>query len=109
MKIYYISEKREMRNTAGAKAPADIEAICKSLGYNEFCMPAFPGRRSKGYQKFWLVVSGLYNWVKLKNTIEDGSVIIYQHPMYGNRLVEKMIPMIQKKKNAKFVVIIHDL
>jgi len=109
VKIYYISERREKRNTAGAKAPADISAICKSLGYQEFMMPRFPSGKNKIYQKAWLFLEGTYNWVRLKNTIEDESVVIYQHPMYGNRLMEKMIPMIQRKKHAKFVAVIHDL
>ena len=109
MNIYYISEKRDKRNTAGAKAPSDISEICKKLGYNEFIMPRFPSGKNKFYQKAWLLFGGTYNWLRLMNTIEPGSIVIYQHPMYGNRLMEKMIPLIQKKKNVKFIVVIHDL
>lgn len=109
MKIYYISTKREKRNTAGAKAPLDIANICDNLGYREFAMPRFPSGKNKIYQKIWLFVCGTYHWTRLMKMIEYGSVIIYQHPMYGNRLVERMIPIIQKKKNAKFIAVIHDL
>lgn len=109
MNIYYISEKREMRNTAGAKAPSDISTICKNLGYHEFIMPRFPSGKNKIYQKAWLLLGGICNWMRFMSTIETGSIVIYQHPMYGNRLMEKMIPIIQRKKNARFIVVIHDL
>lgn len=109
MKVYYISEKREKRSTAGAKAPSDISAICKKAGYLEFGMPQFPSKKNKIYQKLWLLIGGFHNWTKLKNTIEKDSVIIYQHPMYGNRLMMKMIPMIKKAKHARFIAVVHDL
>lgn len=109
MNIYFISIKRASRNTAGVKAPSDISTICRKLGYTEFSMPQFPREKNKIYQKMWLLLTGASNWNKLKKAIEPGSVVIYQHPMYGNRLSEKMIPSIQKKKNARFIVLIHDL
>ena len=109
MNVYFISEKREKRSTAGAKAPSDISAICKKAGYREFGMPQFPSKKNKIYQKLWLLIGGIHNWTKLKNTVEENSIIIYQHPMYGNRLMERMIPMIQKAKHAKFIAVIHDL
>lgn len=109
MKVYYISEKREKRNTAGAKAPSDIATICSNQGYIEYTMPRFPSGKNKLYQKAWLFLGGIYHWTNLLNTVEDGSIIIYQHPMYGNRLMEQMIPIIQKKKHAKFIAVIHDL
>ena len=109
MNIYYISIKRDLRNTAGVKAPSDISAICRKCGYKEILMPRFPREKNKIYQKIWLLLKGTLNWNRIKKTIKSGSIVIFQHPMYGNRLSEKMIPIIQKKKNTKFIVLIHDL
>ena len=106
---YIISINREKRNTAGVKAPDDIVSICKELGCREYIMPCFPKEKNKLYQKAWLIISGSHNWKKLMDAAEAGSIVIYQHPMYGNRLAEKMIPVIQKRKNVKFIVLIHDL
>lgn len=100
---------KEKRNTAGAKAPSDITDICRRLGYRVFSFPGFPRDKSKLFQKIWLLISGTWNWIRFKNTIEDNSVVIFQHPMYGNRLTERMVPLIKRRKNAKFVALIHDL
>lgn len=109
MRVYYITRRRALRNTAGVKAPSDVSTICKKHGYEEFVMPCFPSDKNKIYQKAWLFLSGTYNWVKMEKILEPGSTVIYQHPMYGHRLAEKMIPYIQRKKKVKFIALIHDL
>lgn len=109
MKKYIIFEKKEKRNTAGAKAPSDIYRICKKLGYDEILMPKLPPKKNKVFQKLWLLIVGFSNWMKLLIKIEKNSMIVYQHPMYGNRLIKVFIPIIKKIKKAKFVVVIHDL
>ena len=107
--IYYIEVARESRNTAGAKAPRDVAAICKKNGCKEILMPYFPKEKNKIYQKLWLVFVCGYHWLKIMNRVKKDDIIIFQHPIYGNRMSEKMIPMIQKKKGAKFIALIHDL
>lgn len=106
---YYIDIDRKKRNTAGAKAPADISAICKKMGMKRFAMPMFPQEKNKIYQKAWLLLAGGFYWMKLFHTVQKGDRVIYQHPMYGNRMALKMIPKIRKKKSCKFIVLIHDL
>lgn len=106
---YYIDIDRKKRNTAGAKAPADISAICKEIGMKRFAMPMFPQEKGKLYQKAWLLAVGGYYWMKLLRTVKKGDRVIYQHPMYGNRMALKMIPKIRKKRGCKFIVLIHDL
>ena len=106
---FYIDRIRKNRNTAGAKAPADISKICENMGMSCFPMPMFPEKRSKLYQKIWLtIVCGFY-WMKLMHSVHEGERVIYQHPMYGNRVALKMIPIIRKWKSCKFIVLIHDL
>ena len=109
LKQYIISEKREKRNTAGAKAPTDVVTICKNKGFAEFPMPQFPRNRGKLFQKIWLLLIGTYYWIKLKKVIEYNSIIVYQHPMYGARIINKILPWVQKKKHARFIALIHDL
>lgn len=106
---YYIDRSLKKRNTAGAKAPADIAEICSKMGMKRFAMPMFPEKKSKVYQKLWLFLAGSYYWIKLGLKVKKGDRILYQHPMYGNRLALKMIPGIRKYKSCKFIVLIHDL
>lgn len=107
--IYYINVDRESRNTAGAKAPRDVADICKKYGCKEILMPYFPKGKNTIYQKLWLVFVCGYHWLKIMNKVKKDDIVIFQHPFYGNRMSEKMIPVIQKRKGAKFIVLIHDL
>ncbi len=109
MKYYYIDLDRKKRNTAGAKAPQDISTLCQQRGMTRFPMPMLPSEKSKLYKKLWLMVTAPRYWQKLERTVEPNSVIVFQHPMYGNRLTKVFIPRIQKKKNCKFIAVIHDL
>ncbi len=106
---YYIDRGIKKRNTAGAKAPADISKICDTMGMERFGMPMFPAEKGKLYQKLWLMFVGTFYWLKLEKKIQRGDRIIYQHPMYGNRVALKFVPRIRKKKKCKFIVLIHDL
>ncbi len=107
--IYYINVKTKKRNTAAMKAPADISEICGRLGFKEFSMPTFPSQKSKFYQRIWLLFICTYYWCKLWKTVNRGDIIIYQHPMYGNRVSAYFIPKIQEHKGCKFIAVIHDL
>ena len=107
--IYYIDQDREKRNTAGAKAPDDIATLCERRGYSRFQMPLFPSGKNKLYQKLWLLFVCSGNWLRLMRTVKDGDWVIYQHPMYGNRVIDKMVPRIKKKTGCRFIAVIHDL
>jgi len=109
MKIYYIDINREKRNTAGAKAPDDIAKLCQENGYERIEVSAFPAKKSRIYQVIWLLFICTFEWKNISKNIDSDSIIIYQHPSYGKRIAEKMIPKIQRKKNCKFIAVIHDL
>ena len=106
---YYIDIGRKKRNTAGAKAPRDISEICRQRGMHRFRMPMLPTECCKLYQKLWILIVGTYYWWKLEHMVSEGDIVIYQHPMYGNRVAERYIPHIQKRKKAQFIAVIHDL
>ena len=106
---YYIDIGRKKRNTAGAKAPRDISEICRQRGMHRFRMPMLPTECCKLYQKLWILIVGTYYWWKLEHMVSEGDIVIYQHPMYGNRVAERYIPHIQKRKKVQFIAVIHYL
>ena len=105
--IFYVDNNKKKNNTAGAKAPDDIASLCLNAGYTPLIMPTFPS----GYiqKKIWLATRCVFFWWKVLKTLPIGAFLIYQHPIYGIRIAEKMIPRIQKEKNIKCVCLIHDL
>ena len=107
--IYYLNYKKDKRNTAGSKAPDDIAQICRDAGFRGIAMPVLPKGKKRWYQVLWLTTVCVAAWRRLKRTVSENSVIIYQHPFYGIRVAEKMIPRIQKAKKCRFVAVIHDL
>ncbi len=108
--IYYISYKRYKRNSAGSKAPDDVDRILRKCGYKRLVMPLYPSTsKNKLYQKLWLLIIGNLSWLKLRRQIEPDSVVIYQHPSYGVRITLRNIRKLHKEKNCKAIVLIHDL
>lgn len=107
--IYYIDINRVKTNTAGSKAKDDIAEICKNEGYKRIVLPTFPENKSKIYKKMWLLFWCPINWLKILFRLPKNSIVLFQHPMYGNRYSNMFIPVIQKLKNVKFIAIIHDL
>ena len=109
MAVYYIDFERKKRATAGAKAPGDINRICRKQGFRSFSMPAMPQDKPQFLQKLWLLTVCPLSWMKSSRKIRKNDVIIYQHPMYGARVTARMIPYIKKKKGCRFIALIHDL
>ncbi|ERK56257.1 hypothetical protein HMPREF1983_01444 [Gemella bergeri ATCC 700627] len=106
---YCISIEKELRDTAGIKAPEDISNIAKKRGIGEILFPKFPTYKSKFYQKAWLFFVVGYNWLKMFWKLKKGDRVIFQHPMYGVRVANFFIPKLQKYKKIKFIAVIHDL
>lgn len=108
-KIFFITYKKPSKNTAGSKAPDDIASICRQCGFNEVFMPPFPQDKCTIYKKLWLMTRGVFSWIKLYNSIPKGAVVFYQHPSYGYRIIIRFVDLLKKRKNCKFVALIHDL
>jgi hypothetical protein len=47
--------------------------------------------------------------MRVERIVSKGDVVIYQHPAYGNRVTAHFISRIQKKKECRFLALIHDL
>jgi glycosyltransferase involved in cell wall biosynthesis len=106
---YYIRIKAKKRETAGFKAPEDVNKICESMGMKPLEFPKFPTEYSKLRKRLWLYTVVPSNWLKVFSKVKEGDVVFFQHPMYANRLITPMVNFIRKHKKCKFVALIHDL
>lgn len=93
---------------AGAKAPSDIAEIYWLSGMKALIFPVFSAK-AEVYKKFWLLTVGMFSWFKVFCRVHNGDVIFFRHPFYGKYLTYKWIPLIQRWKRCKFIVMIHDL
>lgn len=106
---YYIRIRPAKRETAGYKAPEDVNKICESMGMEPIEFPKFPTKYSKLRKRLWLYTAVPMNWMKVFSKVKEGDVVFFQHPMYANRLITPMVNFIRKQKKCRFVALIHDL
>ncbi|MDO4619777.1 MAG: hypothetical protein Q4B09_04050 [Lachnospiraceae bacterium] len=107
--IYYIDVKNKFGQSAGSKAPADIAALCAKRGCREVPFAVFPVSKGKLYKKCWLMTTGVLQWKRLYDRLQEGDTVIVQHPFYGKRISLAWIRKARRIKKARFVVLIHDL
>lgn len=109
MKKYQIVEITENSNHAGKKAPADVAAIAKKLGYKpqKIVMNTTKkgvvakAKRQVGYWK---------SWNDCYSHIEEGSVVLIQNPFHNPQLSRKRIlKNLKEKKKVTFISLIHDV
>lgn len=105
---YYVDVIKTNKNNATLKAPGDIAKICDELGMTAFNMPNLPYDKSVYYQKAWMLLVWQRYWNRLLKKMKNGDVLLYQHPMYGTRIMERILPKF-RKKGVKIVMLIHDL
>lgn len=106
---HYIRIKPAKRETAGFKAPEDVNKICHGMGMHPIDFPKFPNHYSKLGKRLWLYTVVPMNWIKVLFQVKKGDVVFFQHPMYANRLITPMVNFIRKVKKCRFVALIHDL
>lgn len=106
---HYIRMKAKKRETAGFKAPEDVNRICENMGMKPVDFPKFPTEYSKLRKRLWLYTVVPLNWLKVFVRVKKGDVVFFQHPMYANRLITLMVNFIRKMKKCCFVALIHDL
>jgi hypothetical protein len=107
--LYYIKIKQNKRETAGFKAPDDVNHLCEQMGMRPVLFPRFPSQYSKLRKRLWLYTAVPAHWLKLMFRVKRGSVVFYQHPMYANKLITPMVRLIRRVKKCRFVALIHDL
>lgn len=106
---HYIRIKPRKRETAGFKAPEDVNRICHSMGMHPIDFPKFPNEYSKLRKRLWLYTVVPMKWLKVFFCVKKGDTVFFQHPMYANRLITPMVNWIRKVKKCRFVALIHDL
>jgi glycosyltransferase involved in cell wall biosynthesis len=106
---FYIQIKAKKRETAGFKAPEDVNSICQSMGMQPLAFPKFPTEYSKLRKRLWLYTVVPAHWLKVFFRVRKDDVVFFQHPMYANRLITPMVNFIRKWKKCRFVALIHDL
>jgi hypothetical protein len=109
MNKYVIVEVAGDYNHAGSKATADIAVIAKQNGFQPLNLRMCSTLNTKiakvqrqiGYEK---------DWKKIVNTIEDGSLVLLQHPFHYPQLTrEKSLRILKYKKHVKIISVIHDV
>lgn len=106
--VYYIGLEDKARNTAGAKAPADIKELCRRRGYCYAKLNVSPVKKSKTIRRVYRYLNAKKLWSHLRKNTKSGDVILYQHPIFGWREAQKNIPKMQKN-GIHFIALIHDL
>lgn len=106
---YYIRIKPRKRETAGFKAPEDVNRICEKMGMKNVDFPRFPNDYGKLRKRLWLYTVVPMHWLKLLLRVKRGSTVFFQHPMYANKLITPMVKLIRRVKKCRFVALIHDL
>ena len=84
---YYIRIKPRKRETAGFKAPEDVNRICEKMGMKNVDFPRFPNDYGKLRKRLWLYTVVPMHWLKLLLRVKRGSTVFFQHPMYANKLI----------------------
>lgn len=107
--VFYLAFATNSRNSAAVKAPTDVAEICRRLGFQKLSMPLFQGKGPAVSQKLWLLTVAGGAWLKNSARIPRDGVVIYQHPVYGMRLSRAFMHGLKKRKNCRFIALIHDL
>lgn len=112
MKKYIVRTGEGAAFNAASKARRDAEAIALRLGYEPF---PFRGARTANRSllgAIWLALAGLSNWRRLIREAEKGSLVLMQYPHYPMKsayLARRMLPKAQRRKDLRFVALVHDL
>jgi len=108
---YYIAVKNNKRNTAGAKAPQDIETLALRRGMKPIYFKRIDNntRLKQKFSKLITAVIAISNWFKVLIKTKKNSLILIQHPMQAIPISNLFIKIIKKIKKSTFVAIIHDL
>ena len=107
--VFYLAFATNSRNSAAAKAPADVSEICRREGFQKLSMPLFRGKGPAVSQKLWLLTAGGAAWMRNAAKIPKNGIVLFQHPAYGMRVTRQIMQILQKQKHCRFIALIHDL
>ncbi|MGN0317900.1 MAG: hypothetical protein ACI4E1_08230 [Lachnospira sp.] len=109
MRLYQIIETAAKSNTAGSKAVDDIIDISNGMGFEKVYIVNNEMNQSL-LSKCRRQMNCLLEWNKAYKAIEDGSVVLLQHPFHRRQIGRKhTLIKLKRKKNVKFISVIHDV
>lgn len=109
MKKYQVVETSENFNHAGSKATQDIAAIADGLGYRRLTVRMNTTRDTK-IAKLQRQMGYLKDWEQCLKSVEDGAIILLQHPFHYPQLTrERTLSQLKEKKHVKYICLIHDV
>ena len=106
--IYYTGLANQTRQTAGAKAPSDILALCEKRNYRFIPLPPPNENLPKSILQPWKYAQAVKFWNTILKTMQSGDVLVFQYPLYACRVLPQYIDRIHQKK-IRMIVLIHDL
>ncbi len=112
MRKYAVCIEKSTEQNASSKARRDAEAILQKNGYE---LISFDGTRSaerNPLKQAQLFFTARKNWRKLEKQAEAGSLVVIQYPHYPLKtayLLTRLLPGIQRRKQIRFVALVHDL
>ena len=109
MKKYQIVEITENFNHAGSKATQDIAEIAEHLGYIRLNVRMNTTKDTK-FAKIQRQVGYRKDWDHCLHSVEDGAVVLLQHPFHHPQLTrEKTLLELKEKKHVRYICLIHDV
>ena len=109
---YYISVPISGGNLAGTKAREDIETLAQRRGMQPVRFNGDSTAKRNVIKRIELIWQGVGNWMRLNRTVEPGSLVLFQYPHYPMKsagFARRMMRYIQRKKQVRFVALVHDL
>lgn len=107
--LYYIVAEGKDSNTAGVKAPQDINILLKERGYKKIVFFGVSDFNNSFIDKVRKKIYSLINWGKLVWKIKKNSLVVVQYPYSVSRLAIIIIPFMQMIKKVSFAFILHDI
>lgn len=109
MKKYQIVETSENFNHAGSKATQDIARIADHLGYSRLDVRMNTTETTK-MAKLKRQIGYLEDWKKCLKTVEDGALVLLQHPFHYPQMTrEHTLLQLKGKKHVRYICLIHDV
>ncbi|CUM74777.1 beta-1%2C6-galactofuranosyltransferase [Anaerostipes hadrus] len=109
MKIYQLVENITNDNTAGSKAVIDIIEVANELGFKKLYIKNCE-RQNNFLKKIYRQISFFLEWKKIYNQVDEGDVILLQHPFRVKQFGrEKFLKNLKLKKNIKYISLVHDV
>ena len=112
MERYIIKNIDEKMHNAGSKARRDIATIATKLGYQDALFCDIPTAEGSLALRIRMAVSCIINGLRLVKKVSIGGEILIQYPQFpikSSYFLCLLIPWARRRKNLKFVALIHDM